>query len=171
MPDDQNAGQLRDFKPAGLSVSTQVVTTIVVIVFFVTLVMSFWGGGLATRLTCLVLGAVLLGCWLFSVKGYLVDGKSIIVQHPFWSDRFELRGLAFGDRHPGRDSIRVFASNWIFGHTLGLCYNNKVGTFFVYMTDPKYRLDVETGRGVLVISPLDRAALASTLSASAVQMS
>jgi hypothetical protein len=59
--------------------------------------------------------------------------------------------------------LRVFASNWIFGHTLGLCHNRKVGMFFSYMTNPKYRLDVETGKGVLVISPLDRAGLSSAL--------
>lgn len=63
-------------------------------------------------------------------------------------------------------SRSVFASNWIFGHSLGLCYNRKIGTFFVYMTDPKYRLDIETGKGVLVISPLDRADLSSALAGS-----
>jgi hypothetical protein len=79
---------LQDFKPASLSVVTKVVTFVAVIAFFLTLVMSFWGGGLATRLTCFVLGVVLLGCWLFSVKAYLVDDRSIIVRHPFWSARF-----------------------------------------------------------------------------------
>ena len=47
-------------KPASLNVLTQAVTSVVVIVFLVTLIMSFLGGGLATRLTCLVLGAVLV---------------------------------------------------------------------------------------------------------------
>jgi hypothetical protein len=49
---------------------------------------------------------------------------------------------------------------------LGLYFSKKVGTFFVYMTNPKYRLDIETGRGLLVISPRDTAALSSALSAS-----
>jgi Bacterial PH domain len=61
-------------------------------------------------------------------------------------------------------SIRLFASNWIFGLTLGLWYNKKIGTFFVYMTDPRRRLDIETRRGVLVISPRDKAAVAAALS-------
>jgi len=39
-------------------------------------------------------------------------------------------------------------------------------SFLVYMTNPKYRLDIETGRGLLVISPRDTAALSSALSAS-----
>ena len=151
------------FKPASLTVLTQAATALLLIVFFVTLVTSFWGG-LATRLTCLVLGAVLLGCWLFSVRGYLVDNKSICVQHPLWTDRFEVRGLAPEDRRPGNDSIRLFASNWIFGHTLGLCYGKKIGIFFAYVTNPQYKLDVETKRGVLVISPLDKAAVAAALS-------
>jgi Bacterial PH domain len=157
------ASKLQDFKPAGLSVLTQAVTAVVLVVFLVTLVMSFWSGGLVTRLTCIVLGLTLVGCWLFSVKGYLIDGRSIIVQHPLWSARFELRGLVPEDHRPGNDSIRLFASNWVFGHTLGLCYNRKVGTFFVYMTDPRYRLDIETKRGVVVISPRDRDRLAAIL--------
>ena len=154
---------LQDFKPASLSVLTKVITFVAVIAFSVTLVMSFWGGGLDTRLICLVLGTVLLGCWLFSVKAYHVDDRSIIVRHPFWSGRFELRGLASEDRRPGNDSIRLVASNWVFGHTLGLCYNKKIGTFFVYMTDPRYRIDVETKRGVLVISPRNKEGLAAVL--------
>ncbi|HEX6563511.1 MAG TPA: hypothetical protein VF020_04460 [Chthoniobacterales bacterium] len=163
VPDDQNAGQLRAFKPAGLTVSTRVVTSVVVVAFVVTLVMSFLGGGLVTRLICVVLGIVLIGCWLFSVKSYAVADRSVIVQHPLWSARFEQSGLAPDVRRPGNDSIRLFASNWIFGHTLGLCYNHKIGTFFVYMTDPRFRLDVETGRGVLVISPRDKEALSRAL--------
>jgi hypothetical protein len=35
--------------------------------------------------------------------------------------------------------------------------------FFAYVTNPQYKLDVETKHGVLVISPLDKAALASSL--------
>jgi hypothetical protein len=149
-----------------LSVLSQVITWVLVATFVVTLVMSFWGSDLWPRLTCPILGVVLIGCWLFSVKSYTIDRGAIRVQHPLWSDRFEVRGLASEDRRPGKDSIRVFASNWIFGHSLGLCYNRKIGTFFVYMTDPKYRLDIETGKGVLVISPLDRADLSSSLAGS-----
>ena len=80
-----------------------------------------------------------------------------------WSDRFDVRGLAPEARRPGKDSIRLFASNWVFGHTLGVCYNRKIGMFFLYTTDPRYRLDVETKRGVLLISPLDKAALSSAI--------
>jgi hypothetical protein len=72
-------------------------------------------------------------------KSYIIDHGAIRVQHPLWSASFEARGLASEDRRPGKDSIRLFASNWIFGHSLGLCYNRKIGTFFVYMTNPKYR--------------------------------
>ena len=87
------------------------------------------------------------------------------VEHPLWSDTFEVRGLASEDRRPeGGGSVRLFASNWIFGHTLGLCYSKKVGAFFVYMTNPQYKVDIETKRGVLVISPLDREGLTHALS-------
>jgi hypothetical protein len=154
-----------NFKPAGLSVFSQVVTWAAVVVFVVTLVMSF-GSEFWPRITCLIFGVALLGCWLFSVKAYTVNGGAIRVQHPLWSASFEVRGLASENRHPGRESIRLFASNWIFGHTLGLCYSSKVGRFLVYVTDPRYRLDLETGRGVLVISPSDREGLSSALSAS-----
>jgi hypothetical protein len=144
-----------NLKPAGLSVLAQAITWAVVAIFVVTLMMSF-GSELWPRLTCPILGIVVFGCWLFSVKGYIIDRGAIHVQHPLWSDKFELRGLAPEDRRPGKDSIRLLASNWIFGHSLGLCYNRKIGTFFIYITDPKHRLDVETGKGVLVISPLDK---------------
>jgi hypothetical protein len=151
-----------NFEPAEWSTSTNIGTRVVVVAFVVTLVMSF-GPQSWPRLTCFFLGIALLGPWLFSVKSYTIDHGVIRVQHPLWSASFEARGLASEARHPGKDSIRVFASNWIFGHTLGLCYSRKVGMFFSYMTNPKYRLDVETGRGVLVISPVDRAGLSSAL--------
>jgi hypothetical protein len=138
---------------------------VVAVIFLGALITSFSGGGLVTRMICVALGAMLLVCWLFSVKGYVVDGKSILVRHPFWSARFELRGVASEDRRPGNDSIRLFASNWVFGHTLGLCYSKKSGNFFSYVTNPEYRLAVDTERGVLVISPLDKAAVAAALNA------
>ena len=164
VPSDQAAGQVRGFKPASLSNSAQIFTSIVVVAFLVTLLLSFWGGGQVwARLSCLILGVVLIGCWLFSVKGYVVQRGAISIEHPLWSDRFEVRGLAPEDRRPGKGSIRLFASNWIFGHTLGLCYSQKIGIFFVYMTDPRHRLDVETKRGVLVISPLEKEGLISAL--------
>jgi hypothetical protein len=154
------------FKPAAWTTAANIGTSVVVVAFVVTLFLSFWGGQLWVRLTCPILGAVLIGCWLFSVKGYVVDRGAISLEHPLWSDRFEVRGLVREDRRPGKDSIRLLASNWIFGHTLGLCYNRKVGTFFVYITNPGYRLDVETNKGVLTISPVDRAGLSSALSGS-----
>jgi hypothetical protein len=109
------------------------------------------------------LGVVLLGCWLFSVKAYLVDDRSIIVRHPFWSARFELRGLTPEDQLPSSDAIRLFASNWIFCHSLGVCYSKASGRFISYLTNPEYKLAVDTERGVLVISPRDKAALVRAL--------
>jgi hypothetical protein len=160
---DQNAGHVGSFEPAALSVSTRFGTAVVAIIFLATLVMSFSGGGLVTRLIGIVFGLVLVGCWLFSVKGYLIDGKSIIVRHPFWSARYDGARLASENRRPGNDSIRLFASNWVFGHTLGLCYSEKSGRFFSYVTNPEYRLAVDTERGVLVISPCNKEALAAVL--------
>ena len=163
VPAEQNAGHVGNFEPAALSVSTRVSTAVVVIIFLGTLVMSFSRDGLVTRLICVALGLVLVGCWLFSVKGYLIDGKSIIVRHPFWSARYDGARLASENRRPGNDSIRLFASNWVFGHTLGLCYSQKSGRFFSYVTNPEYRLAVDTERGVLVISPRNKEALAAVL--------
>jgi hypothetical protein len=108
------------------------------------------------------LGVVLIACWLFSVKGYAVDHGAVRVEHPLWSEKFEVRGIAPEDRCP-RSSVRLLASDWIFGDTIGLCYNPKVGAFFVYVTNANYRLDLETKRGVLVISPLDKAGLVKAL--------
>jgi hypothetical protein len=118
------------FRPSRLSALSQVVTWAVVVAFVVTLAMSF-SAELWPRVICLFLGLLLIGCWLFSVKSYMIDHGAIRVQHPLWIASFELRGPASEDRHPGRESIRLFASNWIFGHTLGLCYSNKVGRFFL----------------------------------------
>lgn len=163
MAGDQNAGQLGSFKPAGLSALTQAVTSIVVIAFFVTLFLSFWPGQLWARLACPILGVILIACWLISVKGYTVDHGAITVEHPLWKERFEVRGIAPEDRCP-RNSVRLLASNWIFGDTLGWCYDQKVGAFPVYVTNANYRLDLETKRGrALVISPLDKEALARAL--------
>lgn len=152
-----------NFKPAEWTVATSVVTSVMVVTFLVSLLLSFWGGQLWARILCPILFLALLACWLFSVKGYSVARGTISVEHPLWSDRFEVRGVAPEDHRPGGDAVRLFASNWVFGHTLGLCYSKKTGSYLVFMTNPEYRLDLETGRGLLVISPRDKAALSSAL--------
>ena len=89
---------IMNFKPAGLSVLAQVITWTVVAIFVVSLMMSF-GSELWPRLTCLILGIALFGCWLFSVKGYIIDLGAIRVQHPLWSEKFEVRGLGLTSRN------------------------------------------------------------------------
>lgn len=54
-----------NFKPAGLSDLTQVITWVLAAVFVVTLIMSF-GSELLPRLTCLIVGIMLLSCWRVS---------------------------------------------------------------------------------------------------------
>jgi hypothetical protein len=43
---------------------------------------------------------MVIGSWLFSVKGYTIDHGTIRVQHPLWSGNFEVRGLTSEDRRP-----------------------------------------------------------------------
>ena len=38
---------------------------------------------------------------------------------------------------------------------LGLFYDRRVGIFLVYVMNPRNRFALETGRGIVVISPLD----------------
>jgi Bacterial PH domain len=151
------------FKPAEWTTATNLTTWGAVVVFLVTLILSFWGAHLWARIICPIFGVLMIASWLFSVKGYAVNHGALSVEHPLWSDRFEVRGIAPEDRRPG-NAVRLFASNWIFGHTLGLCYDKKIGMFFVYMTNPDHRLYVETANGLLVISPKDEAGLSRALS-------
>lgn len=152
------------FKPAEWTTATNVGTLVVAAAFVLTLFLSFWGGAQWwARIICPIIGVLMIACWLFSVKGYAVDHGALSVEHPLWSDRFEVRGIAPEDRRPD-NAVRLFASNWIFGHTLGLCYDKKIGMFFVYMTNPDHSLYLETGKGLLVISPEDEAGLSRALS-------
>ena len=48
---------------------------------------------------------------------------------------------------------------------LGVCYSKASGRFFSYLTNPEYKLAIDTKRGILVISPLDKAGLAKALTA------
>jgi hypothetical protein len=151
------------FKPAEWTTATNIGTWAAVVVFVVTLFLSFWGAHLWARLCCLIFGAMLIVCWLFSVKGYNVAFGTICVEHPLWSEKFDAHGIAPENRRPDGGSIRLFASNWIFGDTIGLCYNQKVGAFRAYLTNRKHPIYVETGRGLLVISPEDGPALSRAL--------
>lgn len=153
------------FKPADLNLTSKAVTSLLVFSFIITFSLSlsaiFYhqdhiGSPTVMTLLCLVLGFTLVGSWLFSVKTYIFENGKIIIQHPLWSAPFKVRGLAEKPASPFPHSTRLFAAQWVFGRTFGLMFDRKIGRFLAYETNPKYRIALETQKGVLVISPADR---------------
>jgi hypothetical protein len=152
------------FKPADLDPTSKAVTWVFILAFVVTLSMSLWVmisqkirmGSLTATVVCIILALTLVTCWLFSVRAYVVSDGKVVVQHPLWGATFEVRGLATESRSPFHGSVRLFASNWIFGHSLGLMFNERIGRFLAFETNANYRIALETEKGVLVLSPADR---------------
>jgi hypothetical protein len=100
---------------------------------------------------------IVLGCYAYSVKGYEVAGRSIVVKRLIGDVQFSLDGLREA-RPAGADDfrgcIRLWGNGGMFGY-YGLFRTSKLGKCTWYVTDKSKAVVVITDAKTALFSPAD----------------
>jgi len=124
--------------------------------------LSLWVVTLLCTLVCLV-GALHTSAWLllvpavtipFAVRGYVVRGRMLIIQRPFWSTRIALGGLrsAHHDPHAMDGGIRTFGIGGLFSFT-GYYWNRTLGAYQAFVNDPRLAVVLVFADRRVLVSP------------------
>ncbi len=102
----------------------------------------------------LVVAPTILGCGLFTVRGYAITGKDLYIKRLFWNTRVPLAGLRDAKFIPNamRHSIRLFGNGGLYSFT-GLFRNSRLGSYRAFVTEPKSTVVLWLPRKVVVLSP------------------
>jgi len=98
---------------------------------------------------------VLLGCVLFVVQGYRIEGNILLVERLLWATALSLEGLTEVQCDPQaiKGALRLFGNGGMFAIT-GLFYSKKLGRFRLFATDPAKAVILRLGTRTIVITPL-----------------
>jgi len=93
---------------------------------------------------------------LFSVRGFSVQGRELLIQRPLWQTRFPLDQLrrAYADPTAMKGSLRTAGNGGFFAFT-GWFRNKKLGTYRAFVTDPARCVVLEFQDYKIVVSPGD----------------
>jgi hypothetical protein len=105
-------------------------------------------------LTYVGLGAILLLCAGFMVRGYRVQGRRLEVRRLGWSTAFDLADLKNLQVSPQAmdGSLRVFGIGGLFAY-VGFFRNARLGWYRAYATDPRNSVVLTFGAGNVVVTP------------------
>jgi Bacterial PH domain len=111
-------------------------------------------GGLPHRIVLAIPLAALVGSALFTIRGYTLAPRQLLVQRLLWSTRVPLAGLerAWHDPHAMDRSIRLFG-NGGFLSISGLFRNRTLGRYRAYATDPGRAVVLALGGRTVVVTP------------------
>lgn len=98
--------------------------------------------------------ALLLGMMLFTVRGYSVPGRVLLVRRLLWNTRLQLEGLvsATSDPEAMRSSLRTFGNGGGFSYT-GRYWNKRLGSYRAFVTDPARSVVLRWPDRTIVVSP------------------
>ena len=90
----------------------------------------------------------------FSVRGYTVRPRELLVRRLGWATRIPLDGLesAKAEPHATVGSIRVFGIGGAFGY-IGRFRNASLGSYRAYVTDPAYCVVLDVDGETIVVTP------------------
>lgn len=110
--------------------------------------------------------AVLVCGFLFSIRGYRLDGASLYVLRPLWETAVDLRGLESAEIDPGamRGAWRTFGNGGMFSFS-GWHWSRKLGRHRAFVTDFKNAVVLRQDGRSVVISPGDPEAFLEDLGA------
>ena len=100
--------------------------------------------------------AIILLCVLFAVRGYRVQGDSLLVLRPGWHTRIALAGLISVNHQADatKGSIRLFGNGGFFSFT-GLFSNHTLGRYRAFATDFANTVVLEFPDRKIVVTPDD----------------
>jgi len=90
----------------------------------------------------------------FSVRGYTVRPRELLVHRLGWATRIRLDGLESATAEPNATlgSVRVFGIGGAFAF-VGRFRNATLGSYRAYVTDPAFAVVLVLGDGKIVVTP------------------
>jgi hypothetical protein len=107
---------------------------------------SFWLGLLPL--------ALLIGCALFTIRGYTLTPDTLMIHRLLWSTRVPLADLQSAEYLPRamRGSIRTFGNGGVFSFT-GHCWSRVLGSYRAFVTDFQRTVVLRFPSRTIVLSP------------------
>ena len=141
--------------PWAMAIKVITVVTIIVVCIPVYIFITLPEG--AAWLGCLMVGGpvlFILTCAGYTIRGYQLDGSSLLIHRLRWTNRLDLVGLKSVDYDPSAmsRSIRIFGNGGCFSIT-GWFWNRKLGRYRAFVMDPKRAVVLRFSDYVLVVSP------------------
>jgi len=95
-----------------------------------------------------------VGSATFTIRGYSVDSKAILVHRLLWATRVPLTGLQTAQYEPDAmcGSTRLFGNSGLFSIT-GLFSNKAIGTYRAFVTDSHRTVLLKFPARTIVVSP------------------
>lgn len=100
--------------------------------------------------------AIVMGCLVFMVRGYVVTDRELIIQRLGWANRWSLARLesVTVDPQAMRYSLRLWGNGGLFAFC-GWFRNKKLGLYRAFATDPKRSVVLRFGSQTIVVTPDD----------------
>src|ERR1039457_3507670 len=114
---------------------------------------EFKKGSTSANLVGLWLLALVVGCALFTIRGYTVTPDAILVQRLLWATRLPRAGLQSVQFGPVRPRINIRIGNGGFFSFSGWNYNPRVGLYRVFVTDHRRIVLLRYTNRTVAISP------------------
>jgi hypothetical protein len=97
--------------------------------------------------------ALVVGCALFTIRGYTVTPDAILVHRLLWATRLPRAGLQSAQFVPVRPGCSVRIGNGGFFSFSGWYYNTRLGLYRVFVTDHRRMVFLRYPNRLVAISP------------------
>lgn len=150
---------LREFYPAPSSRTLSLTTILGIVILLggagILFVAPDWRLELRFALAGLLI-AIVVFCWLFSVRGYAIRMGTLEIHRPLWVTSLSIRDLQSAeiDPHAMKGSIRLCGNGGLFVFS-GLFWNSRLRSFRAWVTDLKGTVVLRFPRRTIVLSPLE----------------
>jgi hypothetical protein len=131
-----------------------IVLSTLLTVWFVWLAISeFKQGTTSSNWMGLYLLALVVGCALFTIRGYTITPDAILVHRLLWATRLPRAGLQSAQFGPIRPRINIRIGNGGFFSFSGWNYNPRLGLYRVFLTDHRRIVLLRYANRAVAISP------------------
>jgi hypothetical protein len=118
-----------------------------------------WGGKIPLPVIILsevIPLALLAGCALFIVRGFVITPDAILVKRLLWNTRLPRAGLQSATYSPAltRGSVRTFGNGGLYSFT-GWYWNQELGRYRAFVTDHANIVVLRYPESTMVLSPGD----------------
>jgi len=116
--------------------------------------------GIVSASSLLLIG----GTALFTIRGYRLEGRHLLVDRLLWSTRISLEELRAAEVVPEamRRSVRLFGNGGLFAF-VGWFRNRRLGTYRAFATDPARSVVLRFPNRRIVVTPDDPQRFAEVL--------